>query len=55
MKKKKDNESLLNKSYNMMQYLSSREKKNFEDKFTKPKNGSQKDYHNLLSQKSKRL
>lgn len=52
---KQENESLLNKSYNMMQYLSSREKKNFEDKFTKPKNGCQKDYHNLLSQKSKKI
>ena len=52
---KQENESMLNKSYNMMQHLSSREKKNFEDKFTKPKNGSQKDYHNLLSQKSKKI
>ena len=39
----------------MMQYLSAREKKNFEDKFTKPKPGVQKDYHNLLSQKSKKI
>ena len=40
------NESLLNKSYNMMQYLSSREKKTFEEKFTVPKNGIQREYHN---------
>ena len=52
---KKSEESMLNKSYNMMQYLSAREKKNFEDKFTKPKPGVQKDYHNLLSQKSKKI
>ena len=52
---KKNEESMLNKSYNMMQYLSAREKKNFEDKFTKPKPGVQKDYHNLLSQKSKKI
>ena len=52
---KKNDESMLNKSYNMMQYLSAREKKNFEDKFTKPKPGIQKDYHNLLSQKSKKI
>lgn len=52
---KKNDESMLNKSYNMMQYLSAREKKNFEDKFTKPKPGVQKDYHNLLSQKSKKI
>tara|TARA_B100000424_G_scaffold181700_1_gene140598 strand:- start:111 stop:980 length:870 start_codon:yes stop_codon:yes gene_type:complete len=52
---KKIDESMLNKSYNMMQYLSAREKKNFEDKFTKPKPGIQKDYHNLLSQKSKKI
>jgi phosphate starvation-inducible PhoH-like protein len=49
------NESLLNKSYNMMQYLSSREKKTFEEKFTVPKNGIQRDYHNLLNQKTKKI
>ena len=38
-----------------MQHLSSKEKKNFEDKFTKPKNNSQKGYHNLLNQKSKKI
>ena len=48
-------ESLLNKSYNMIQYLSAQEKKSFEDKFTKPKNGIQRDYHNLLNQKSKKI
>ena len=46
---------MLNKSYDMMQHLSAREKKNFEDKFTKPKDGSQRDYHNLLNQKSKKI
>jgi len=54
-KEKKEDESILNKSYNMIQHLSSKEKKNFEDKFTKPKNNSQKGYHNLLNQKSKKI
>lgn len=53
--KTQDDESMLNKSYNMMQYLSAREKKSFEEKFTKPKNGIQRDYHNLLNQKSKKI
>ena len=51
---RKNEESMLNK-YTMMQHLSSKEKKNFEDKFTVPKNGSQKGYHNMLNQKSKKL
>jgi phosphate starvation-inducible protein PhoH and related proteins len=53
--KQQNDESMLNKSYNMMQYLSAREKKTFEEKFTKPKNGIQRDYHNLLNQKSKKI
>ena len=52
---RKQEESMLNKSYNMMQHLSTKEKKNFEDKFTKPKNGAQKGYYNLLNQKSKKI
>ena len=48
-------ESLLNKSYNLMQHLSNREKKSFEEKFTQPKPGIQKDYHNLLNQKTKKI
>ena len=48
-------ESLLNKSYNLMQHLSQREKKSFEEKFTQPKPGIQKDYHNLLNQKKKKI
>ena len=52
---KDEEDSMLNKSYDMMQHLSAREKKNFEDKFTKPKDGSQRDYHNLLNQKSKKI
>jgi len=47
--------SLLNKSYNLMQHLSQQEKKTFEEKFTQPKLGIQKDYHNLLNQKSKKI
>jgi phosphate starvation-inducible PhoH-like protein len=53
--KTQNDESLLNKSYNMMQHLSTREKKSFDEKFTKPKNGIQRDYHNLLNQKSKKI
>jgi phosphate starvation-inducible PhoH-like protein len=43
------------KTYENMQYLSQRERKLFDDKFTKPKNGSQRDYSNLLNQKSKKI
>jgi phosphate starvation-inducible protein PhoH len=50
-----EEDSLLNKSYNMMQHLSSREKKTFEEKFTVPKLGIQRDYHNLLNQKTKKI
>ena len=48
-------ESLLNKSYNLMQHLSHKEKKSFEEKFTQPRPGIQKDYHNLLNQKTKKI
>lgn len=41
--------------YENMQHLSQRERKLFDDKFTKPKNGIQRDYHNLLHQKSKKI
>lgn len=43
------------KLYENMQHLSQRERKVFDDKFTKPKNGAQRDYHNLLNQKSKKV
>lgn len=43
------------KLYENMQHLSQRERKMFDDKFTKPKNGAQRDYHNLLNQKSKKV
>ena len=43
------------KIYENYYYLSSNEKKIFEDKFTKPKNGTQRDYHNLLNQRSKKV
>ena len=42
------------KLYENMQYLSSNEKANFEDKFTKPKNESQQHYVNLLNRKNKK-
>ena len=41
--------------YENLHHLSSMEKTKFENKFTKPKNGVQRDYHNLLSQKSKKI
>lgn len=43
------------KLYENMQHLSQRERKLFDDKFTKPKNGVQRDYHNLLNQKGKKI
>ena len=43
------------KVYENYYYLSSNEKKIFDDKFTKPKNGTQRDYHNLLNQRIKKL
>lgn len=53
-KEKISDETLLNK-YTMVQHLSSREIKLFDDKFTKPKDGMQRDYSNLLNQKSKKI
>jgi phosphate starvation-inducible protein PhoH and related proteins len=50
-----NDDTLMNKSYNLMQHLSGREKKSFEEKFTQPKNGMQRDYHNLLNQKTKKI
>jgi len=43
------------KVYENLHHLSSLEKTKFEGKFTMPKNGSQRDYHNLLSQKTKKI
>lgn len=43
------------KLYENMQHLSSAEKHRLEEKFTKPKNGVQRDYHNLLSQRTKKI
>ena len=41
--------------YENIHHLSSMEKTKFENKFTKPKDGVQRDYHNLLSQKTKKI
>lgn len=41
--------------YENLSHLSSVEKSKFENKFTKPKNGIQRDYYNLLTQKSKKI
>jgi len=43
------------KTYEFMQYLSPKEKQNFDAKFTKPKNPHQEDYANLLKQKTKKI
>tara|TARA_E500000331_G_scaffold290704_1_gene286869 strand:- start:3495 stop:4379 length:885 start_codon:yes stop_codon:yes gene_type:complete len=43
------------KLYENMQHLSSAEKQRLEQKFTKPKPGSQRDYYNLLSQRTKKI
>jgi phosphate starvation-inducible PhoH-like protein len=43
------------KFYENMQYLSYSERSQFEDKFTKPKPGSQEEYVRLLKQKSKKI
>jgi len=41
--------------YENIQYLSTAEKQRLEGRFTHPKNGMQRDYHNLLSQRSKKI
>jgi len=43
------------KLYENMQHLSSAEKQRLEQKFTKPKPGPQRDYYNLLSQRTKKI
>jgi len=43
------------KLYENLQYVSSAEKHRLEQKFTKPKNGPQRDYYNLLNQRTKKI
>ena len=43
------------KLYENMQYLSSAEKQQLEQKFTIPKLGAQREYYNLLSQRTKKI
>ena len=43
------------KLYENMQHLSGVEKQRLEEKFTKPKPGSQREYFNLLSQRTKKI
>ena len=53
-----DNEQKLvnqKKNYENIQYLSAAEKQRLENRFTHPKNGMQRDYHNLLSQRSRKI
>jgi len=54
----KDSETTISNQkrvYENMQYLSSVEKQRLEQRFTRPKNGMQRDYHNLLNQRSKKI
>mgnify|MGYP005623399569 FL=1 len=41
--------------YENIQHLSATEKQRMEEKFTYPKNGVQRDYHNLLNQRKKKI
>jgi phosphate starvation-inducible PhoH-like protein len=43
------------RQYENMHHLSSVEKQRLDERFTRPKNGMQRDYHNLLSQRSKKI
>jgi len=52
---KQPKKNTVEKPYEYMQYLSPREKINFEAKFTKPKPGHQEEYTNLLKHKSKKI
>jgi phosphate starvation-inducible PhoH-like protein len=51
-KDKKNNNTVYSWDYD---YLSNQEKVDFDNKFTKPKNDSQKDYFNLLKNKNKKI
>tara|TARA_B100000900_G_scaffold414500_1_gene441298 strand:+ start:626 stop:1507 length:882 start_codon:yes stop_codon:yes gene_type:complete len=51
-KDKKNNNTVYSWDYD---YLSNQEKVDFDNKFTKPKNESQKDYFNLLKNKNKKI
>lgn len=51
----KQPEKTIEKPYEYFQHLSTREKQNFETKFTKPKNTHQEEYATLLRQKSKKI
>ena len=54
-KKQQPVEKTYEKTYEFIQYLSPKEKQNFDAKFTKPKNPHQEDYANLLKQKTKKI
>jgi phosphate starvation-inducible PhoH-like protein len=47
--------SVQKRLYENMQHLSPAEKRHLEDKFTKPKNGVQREYHKLLGQRKKKI
>jgi len=49
------NQTTDNNIYKNYEFLSNRDKDDFENKFSKPKDGSQKDYFNLLKNKNKKI
>lgn len=49
------NQTIDNNIYKNYEFLSNKDKDDFENKFSKPKDGSQKDYFNLLKNKNKKI
>ncbi len=49
------NQTTDNNIYKNYEFLSNKDKDDFENKFSKPKDGSQKDYFNLLKNKNKKI
>ena len=49
------NQTIDNNIYKNYEFLSNKDKDDFESKFSKPKDGSQKDYFNLLKNKNKKI
>ena len=54
-KSTKQKKNVTEKPYEFMQHLSPKEKHNFDEKFTKPKNVRQEQYAHLLKQKTKKI
>lgn len=49
------NQTIDNNIYKNYEFISNKDKDDFESKFSKPKDGSQKDYFNLLKNKNKKI